>query len=174
MSRSIKTEAIVLRKRNLLNKDLLVTLFSASEGKIKVVAKGVKKLTSRRAPHLETANLIEAMINRVGDRLYLEETRLISGFSELKKDRRKISLLYQFLFVLERLLPENQKEDIIYNLTKSFLIKLSHKTSKYDILEQYLNKLLKGLGYTKKDHDLIELEAIISDLINEKLPEFHI
>lgn len=174
MARSVKTEAIVLRKRNLLNKDLLVSLFSATDGKITVIAKGVKKLTSRRAPHLETANLIEAMINRVGDRLYLEETRLISGFSELKKDRRKISLLYQFLFVLERLLPENQKEDIIYNLTKSFLVKLTQTSSKYDILTVYFNKLLRGLGYTKKDYDLIDLASVISGLINEKLPEFHI
>ena len=174
MSRSVKTEAIVLRKRSLLNKDLLVSLFSESFGKITVIAKGVKKLTSRRAPHLETFNLINVQLNKKGDKLYLEGTSLLSGFSEVKKNQGKLGPLYQFFFVLERLLPENQKEDVIYYLTKSFLIKLSRTTSKYDILEQHLNKLLKGLGYTKKDHDMTELEAIISDLINEKLPEFHI
>ena len=174
MSRSVKTEAIVLRKRSLLNKDLLVSLFSESFGKITVVAKGVKKLTSRRAPHLETFNLINTQLHKKGERLYLEGTSLLSGFSELKKDQVKLGSLYRFFFVLERLLPENQKEDIVYNLTKSFIIKLSHTTSKYDILEQYLNRLLKDLGYTKTDHDTPELEAIISDLINEKLPEFHI
>ena len=159
MPRSLKTEAIVLRKRSLLGKDVLVSLFTESEGKVNVIAKGVKKITSRRSPHLETGNLN-----------YLEGSNLLSGFSELKKDQNKVNILYQFFFVLERLLPEHQKEDVVYNLTKSFLIKLSKSVSNYDILPLYLNRLLNKLGYTKKDHDLIELEAIISDLINEKIP----
>ncbi len=174
MPRTVKTEAIVLRKRSLLNKDVLVSLFSQAEGKITVIAKGVKKLTSRRAPHLETFNLIEVELHQSGERLYLEGTALLSGFSELKKNQEKLAALYQYFFILERLLPENQKEDIIYNLTKSFLIQLYKSTSEYNILEQYLNRLLRGLGYTKADHDMAELEGIISDLINEKLPEFHI
>ena len=104
----------------------------------------------------------------------MEETSLLSGFSELKKDQKKVNVLYQFFFVLERLLPENQKEDVVYSLTKSFLVKLSQSPSNYDILPLYFNKLLRKLGYTKKDHDFIELTTIISDLINEKLPVVNI
>ncbi|KKQ23593.1 MAG: repair protein RecO protein [Candidatus Roizmanbacteria bacterium GW2011_GWC2_37_13] len=170
MPRSLKTEAIVLRKRSLLGKDVLVSLFTESEGKVNVIAKGVKKITSRRSPHLETGNLISVQLHKKKDRNYLEGSNLLSGFSELKKDQNKVNILYQFFFVLERLLPEHQKEDVVYNLTKSFLIKLSKSVSNYDILPLYLNRLLNKLGYTKKDHDLIELEAIISDLINEKIP----
>lgn len=174
MPRTFKTEALVLRKKSLLNRDVLVSLFSESDGKINVFAKGVKKLTSRRSPHLQTGNLIEVLIHRKADRFYLEESLLKSGFSELKKDQEKINLLYQFFFVLERLLPEHQKEETVYNLTKSFLVKLSKLEDKKDILEVYFNKLLRLLGYTKKNHDFVELQSIISDLINEKLPSINI
>jgi len=167
MTRSLKTEAVVLKKKSLLNKDLLVFLFSKEQGKVVVVAKGVKKITSRRSPHLETGNLITVLLHKKADHQYLQETELISGFSELKKDPEKVGRLYQFFFVLERLLPENQKEDVVYNLTKSFLVKLSRAG---DIMTLYLNKVLKALGYTKKDHDFVELTVIISELINEKLP----
>ena len=174
MARSFKTEAIVLRKRSLLGRDVLLGLFSQTDGKITVIAKGVKSLTSRRSPHLQTGNLINVQLHKKGDRTYLEETSLLSGFSELKKDQKKVNVLYQFFFVLERLLPENQKEDVVYSLTKSFLVKLSQSPSNYDILPLYFNKLLRKLGYTKKDHDFIELTTIISDLINEKLPVLNI
>ncbi len=174
MVHSLKTEAIVLRKRNLLGKDMLVSLFTEIEGKIVVTAKGVKNITSRRSPHLQTGNLINIQLNKKKDRNYLQGTSLISGFSELKKEQNKVNTLYQFFFVLERLLPEHQKEEITYNLTKSFLVKLSQSSSKDNILLQYLNKLLRSLGYTKEDQDLIELEVIISDLINEKIPSFDI
>jgi DNA repair protein RecO (recombination protein O) len=174
MTRSVKTEAIVLKKKNLLDKDVLVFLFTETEGKVVVLAKGIRKLTSRRSPHLQTGNLIVVQLHRKNNRSYLEQSSLISGFSELKKESSKVYQLYWFLYILEKLLPENQKEDIVYNLTKSFIVKLSQSTSKYDLLTEYLNKLLRKLGYTKKDHDMIEIEAIISDLINEKLPVFNI
>ena len=174
MMRSFKTEALVLRKKSLLHKDILVSLFSETDGKINVFAKGVKKLTSRRSPHLQTGNLIKVQLHKKNDRIYLEESNLISGFSVLKEDQEKINILYQFFFVLERILPEHQKEETVYNLTKSFLVKLSKLKEKEDILTAYFNKLLRFLGYTKKNHDFFELQSIISDLINEKLPSFDI
>ncbi len=174
MGRTLKTEALVLKKKSLLNKDSLIFLLTKEQGKTVAAAKGVKKITSRRSPHLETGNLIFALFNKKNDRLYLQETKLISGFSELKKNQEKVNKLYQFFFVLEKLLPENQKEEVVYNLTKSFLVKLSKSVSNNDILALYFNKLLKVLGYTKQSHDIIELETIISDLINEKIPSFNI
>ncbi|MBI4226632.1 DNA repair protein RecO, partial [Candidatus Roizmanbacteria bacterium] len=62
MKRTIKTEAIVLRKRSLPNQDTIVTLFSKKIGKVNAFAKGIKKITSRRLPHVQTANLINAVL----------------------------------------------------------------------------------------------------------------
>lgn len=173
MARSIKTEAMVLKKRELLGKDVSISLFTEEEGKISAIAKGIKKITSRRSPHLQTGNLIKVQLNKKKETFYLEESNLISGFTELKQDQNKVKVLYQYLFVIERLLPEHQKEQAAYNLTKSFLVNLSQNRSN-DILITYLNKLLKVLGYTKQTHSLFEIESIISDLINEKIPLFNI
>jgi len=174
MTRSLKTEAIVLKKKSLLEKDMSVSLFTEEEGKLSVLAKGIKKITSRRSPHLQTGNLISIQLHKKNDRYYLKESSLISGFSELKKDRDKVRTLFYLFFVLERLLPDHQKEDIVYSLTKSFLVKLSQSKSNYDTLSLYLNKILKALGYIKKDQSISELEEIVSELINEKLSVFNI
>ena len=77
MKRIFKTEAFVLRKRALPNEDKIVTLFSEELGKIHVFAKGIKKLVSRRLPHVQTSNLIQTVLYRKNDNLYLQETSLI-------------------------------------------------------------------------------------------------
>ena|SRR3989338_2885343 len=171
MTRSLKTEAIVLRKKDLLNRDVLISFFSQDLGRLTVFAKGVKKITSRRSPHLQTGNLINVIISHKNDRYYLQESQLISGFSELKKDEDKVKQLYFFLFILDRLLPENQKEERAYNLTKKFLIDLSHPSGKKRLsLLYYLNKLMSLLGYLHEDKNFNELRFLIEEIINEKIP----
>lgn len=174
MFSSFKTEAFVLKKKDLLNKDILISLFTKKEGKVIVIAKGVKKITSKRAPHLQTGNLINVQLNKKNNIIYLEESQLISAFSQIKNKSKKINILYQYFFVLDKLLPENQKELSVYNLTKSFLFKIHQSISEDNFLISYLNKTLKVLGYIKKDYQKIDLEVIISDLIGEKFPSFNI
>jgi len=174
MANILKTEAVVLKKRLLLNQDLLVVLFSESQGKIVVIAKGARKITSKRLPHLETANLINVILNKRKERLYLQESRLISGFSQLKADEKKVTDLYQFFYVIEKLLPENQKEEQVYHLVKLFLIEMSKSKETRGLLTDYFNQLLKILGYIKKNYSQEQLQEIISDLIDEKISSFNI
>ncbi len=173
MIRSLKTEAVVLRKKDLLNRDVLINFFTQSLGRLTVFAKGVKKITSRRSPHLQTGNLISVLISHKNDRYYLQESQLISGFSKLKKDEDKVRQLYLFLFVLDRLLPEQQKETKIYNLTKNFLIDLSKSLKSEKIVVRYLIATMKVLGYLDKKIDPSELKSMIEEIINEKIPDIN-
>lgn len=164
MTKSAKSEGIVLKKKSLLNKDYLVTIFTKEQGKIKVFAKGIKKITSRRLSHIETGNLIQTILSSKKDRFYLQETKLISGFTKIKDSQEKVNYLYQFFFVLERLLPENQKEFDVYQLTKKFLIRLSSDEFSQTDLTQFVNELIRQLGYS--------LTQTIEEILNEKLPSF--
>lgn len=174
MNRIFKTEAVVLKKKDLLNKDVLISLFTQDLGRLTVFAKGVKKITSRRSPHLQTGNLINVLVSHKHDHNYLQESELISGFSELKKDENKVNNLYSFLFVLERLLPEGQKETKTYNLTKNFLIDLSKSVKSDNITVKYLTDIMMQLGYLDKKVSFSELKSLIEEIINEKIPLLHI
>jgi len=170
MSRSLKTEAIILKKKDLLNKDVLISVFSQDLGRLTLFAKGIKKITSRRSPHLQTGNLVNILVSHKNERYYLQESELLSGFSELKKNEKKVGNLYLFLFVLERLLPEQQKEIKAYNLTKNFLIDLSKSTKPNSIAVKYLSDIMMQLGYLDKKVNFPELKSLIEEIINEKIP----
>ncbi|MFA5769892.1 MAG: DNA repair protein RecO [Patescibacteria group bacterium] len=169
-TRSLKTEAVVLRKKDLLNRDVLISLFTEDLGRLTIFAKGVKKITSRRSPHLQTGNLINVLVSHKNDHYYLQESQLISGFSELKKEEKKVSQLYSFLFVLDRLLPEQQKETKIYNLTKNFFIDLSKSLKSKTVITSYLTETMKLMGYLDKKVSQAELKSLIEEIINEKIP----
>jgi DNA repair protein RecO (recombination protein O) len=169
-SRSLKIQAVVLKKKSLLNKDLLISLFTQELGKLTVFAKGAKKITSRRSPHLQTGNLLDVMVSQKNDNYYLQESSIISGFTELKNDQNKVKLLYSFLFVLDRILPEQQKETKIYNLTKNYMVDLSKKGNSEELLFDYLTRTMKLMGYLDKKIDRAELGSLIEEIINEKIP----
>ncbi|MBI4004674.1 DNA repair protein RecO [Candidatus Roizmanbacteria bacterium] len=171
MSQILKTEAIVLKKKNLLGKDVLITLLSEEEGKIAVFAKGIKKITSRRAPHVQTANLITTIISSNNSRYYLQESKLVSAFSGIKSEPRKIDILYLVFFVLDRMLPELQREQQLYISVKKFLIELA-KTKEFSKIQAayYLQEIVHLLGYHKKIGTWVELIGYIEEIIHEKLP----
>src|SRR5258706_6458598 len=52
-SRVYTTEAIVLRRTDFGEADRILTLFTPSYGKVRAIAKGARRTTSRLAGHLE-------------------------------------------------------------------------------------------------------------------------
>ncbi|MCS6956499.1 MAG: DNA repair protein RecO [Patescibacteria group bacterium] len=169
----IKTKAFILKKKILLNKDLLVFLFTEKKGKIAVLAKGVRKINSRRSSYLETGNLVDVVLDIRNNFYYLKEINLLSGFYQIKKDKEKIKIIYQFFYILDKILPEEKEEVNIYNLTKSFFIGISQNNNiKNDTIYKYINRILIKLGYLKQEVDKKEIEKIFFELTNEKIPSF--
>lgn len=173
MVKSIKTEAIVLKKKNLPSNDVLITFLTQDFGKVATLAKGARSLNSRRQPHLQTGNLIGIMLHESKERYYLQETVLISAFSQIKSNDKKIGSVYFFLHIIDRLLPEQEPEPRIYEHTKQFLANLSRSTDiRTDLLERYLNEIMRILGYIEVEKTLPQLHKLIEELTNEKIPLF--
>lgn len=174
MKRVIKELAIVIKKRPLLKTDYLVTVFSQTRGKLTLFAKGVKKITSRRLANLETGNLVKAIIREQKEKLYLQEVNLISGFYSLKKDKEKQKDLFLVLFLIDRLLPEREKNQSLFKLLINFLSQLTkRKKIKREEINYFITKILVDLGYYHqlKQEDKVP-SALIEEIINEKLPSF--
>ena len=51
--RSIRTEAIVLRQQVFGEADRILTLLTPNRGKVAAIAKGVRRISSRKAGHLD-------------------------------------------------------------------------------------------------------------------------
>ena len=54
----LKDVGFVVKRINLGEADRFVTIFTQNNGKIEVLAKGVRKITSKRSSHIELLNLV--------------------------------------------------------------------------------------------------------------------
>lgn len=165
-----KTLAFVLRKKALPQKDYFVVLLTQDSGKIHCIAKGSRSLTSKRSPHLQTGNLIEAQLAQSQFGYMLQGTSLKTAFSKTKADLSKLNYLYTFFFVLDKILPEEAPEERVYLLAMKFLSALSENIS-FDSkdLFLYLKRVLDLLGY-KYGGSESGIYRYIEEIINTKIP----
>jgi len=118
-----KSEAIVLRTYPMREADLLVTLFTRQEGKIRGVARSAKKSKRRFGGALEPLTYVHAFYE---DRERQELTRLDSCeiiesplASEVGYPRAVA--LGHIAELLDELLPERESNDAVFRLTLSVL-----------------------------------------------------
>lgn len=166
----IKTKGIVLSSKILPSDDVIYIILTEENGKIRVYGKGVKKTSSKRRPHLQTGNMIFTILRKSKDTYYLQETTLISAFSLIKQSSSKLSWLYALLFMIDRLVPEMEQDQSIYNILQRFMINLSKQDNELKLFSQSANQVLNALGYTSEELTLSDLKEMFTELTNQKLP----
>ncbi len=89
--RVYKTEAVVVRQSPLGEADRVITMLSPEYGRIRAVAKGVRRSTGRLTGHLELLNRVEVSVAE-GRRLdVVTEAQCIDGFPTLRDDLNCVS-----------------------------------------------------------------------------------
>lgn len=80
-----KVQALVLSRRNIGEADRLVTFFTRDHGLVKAVAKGVRKIPSRRGGHLEPYTMVLALLTLTRDRHYVGAVETLDHFLPLRE-----------------------------------------------------------------------------------------
>lgn len=170
--RSIKAEGIVIKRRNYREADRILTIFTKSNGKIKVIAKGVRRITSRRSPHVELLNYSVFNLHKTTYGMpILTEVESLKDFSTLKKDLKKIGRAYHICELIDGLCAENQENEEIFTLLKLALETIS-KDDRHDLISyRFELKLLKLLGFSNDDKVLGEedMQNFIESILERKL-----
>lgn len=147
MSRVLKDEGLIIRKKKLLNGQVVVTIFSRGSGKLVLSAFGIKKLTSKRLSHFEIGNYISFNYTQKGDYLTLGETELQYGHSDIKSDEDKLNKMFTIFFVLNRILPEEEPENDILKVTLQFFRELNKGNKTRNQLLDYFTHILLLAGF---------------------------
>ena len=121
-----QSEAIVLRTYPLHEADLLVTLFTRAEGKVKGVARAAKKSKRRFGGALEPLTLVRAYYDdREGKELArLDSCDILESPLSATVDYPRVVALEHVAEMLDELLPDREANDAIFRLTVSVLLQL--------------------------------------------------
>jgi len=121
-----QSEAIVLRTYPLRESDLLVTLFTRAEGKVKGVARAAKKSKRRFGGALEPLTLVRAYYDdREGQELArLDSCDILESPLSAEVDYPRVVALEHVAETLDELLPDREANDAIFRLAASVLQQL--------------------------------------------------
>lgn len=160
-----KINAIILSRRDFGEADRLISAFSLEEGKIKIIAKGSRRIKSKMASHIEPFTVGCYQVVR-GKRFYIltgaDKELTNNGFFLDVESYKDASYLCE---ILDLTMQEGVAEENIYILLKNLLQNISNYNSiKKSIALRYFEfSLLRSLGYSpnyqkcpKCNSDIIE------------------
>lgn len=121
-----ESEAVVLRTYPLREADLLVTLFTRAEGKVRGVARSAKKSKRRFGGALEPLTCVRAYwADREGQELArLDSCEVLESPLASEVSYPRAVALGHVAEVLDELLPDREANDAIFRLTLSVLAAL--------------------------------------------------
>ncbi|HSX18881.1 MAG TPA: DNA repair protein RecO [Candidatus Saccharimonadales bacterium] len=163
----LRTEGIILRRRNFGEADRLITLYTKDFGKLTAIAKGVRRPRSKKAGHLELASHCKVFIAKGKNIDILTEVELKKAFGIDNLTEDKTNRIYHLLELIDVLTVENQKNVPIYNLLLEFLKHLQSEDNFQLISSIFKIKLMSQLGFFSsrnlKETKTREVLAILED-----------
>ena len=174
--RSFRTEGIVIKRSNYSEADRIVTIFTKQNGKIKVKASGVRRIASRRSPHIELLNYCVFSLYQGKSMATLTEVESKESFPLLKKDLKRIGLAYHVCELIDGLCAENQENQEVFMLLGRTLRKLSKEENLSQIIYEFELELLRLLGFHKTSTSSVRVDTqeLIENLLERRLKTIQI
>jgi len=162
------TNSFILRKRNLSEKDQIITVFSRDKGKLDLVSKASKSVLSKKASKLELMNEVKLTIVKGKNLDILTECRLTDSWKEIKFQNKHGN----YLFILAEILvsSETDTDEIseVYDSTDVLLNFLNVKDLPIEKLEFYISfwviNYLRILGFSD-DYEEIKIDDLENRVI---------
>ena len=114
--RTYRTEAIVLRRKDIGEADRILTLLTPGAGKVRVVAKGIRKPRSRKAGHLELFTRTKLLVAVGHDLDIITQAELVEAYRPLREDLLRSATAAYMVELLDRFTPDDQENPEIYEL----------------------------------------------------------
>ena len=154
------TDAIVLRHYELGEADKIIVLFSRVKGKIRVVAKGVRKTKSTLAAGLEPFTYNHILVYQgKSDLGNLSQCDIENSFADLRNDFVKMSYASYAAELVNELTIDHDVNKLLFDLLLLTYRLLSSSDKNNLIIRTFELKLLNLLGYRPYLEDCVKCGA---------------
>lgn len=146
--RSFRVEAVVLRHVDYGEADRMVTLYTRQLGKTRALAKGARKIASRKAGHIEPFTHVKLQLAHGRDMPLITQADTVDAYQPLREDLILTSHASYVLELLDRFTYADETENsALFRLLTDTLSRLASKTDPWLALRYYEIRLLDHLGF---------------------------
>jgi DNA repair protein RecO (recombination protein O) len=146
-----RTQGLIIKKEERGQADLLFTIYTKDFGKVEVLGKAIRKVSSKLKSGAELFYFSEIEFIQGKTHKTLTDAILIEKFSNIRKDLRKLSVAFKVSEVLDGLVQGQEQDEKIWKLLVSVMLKLNSVKNieevKHKIYYYFFWNLISLMGY---------------------------
>ena len=142
-----KVTAIVIAHAEYGEADRFVRIFTLENGKLNTLAKGVRKIQSRKAAHLEPFTHSALVLARGQSFWIITQAETLNAFTGIHDDLRKTADAAYVLELVDKVAGENQSEPGLYRLLLETLKRIEAAADTFNALRYFEFRFLDASGF---------------------------
>jgi DNA repair protein RecO (recombination protein O) len=154
--RSIRTEGIILRRRDFGEADRILVLFSRKLGRISCIAKGSRKPSSKISGHIDIFTRSSMLISRGRNLHLLTQAETIESYDELRKNLTGIGRGSYIVELVDAFSYEEGSNLKLYDLILATLESLNRGDNPSIVIHYYELHLLDLVGFRPELFNCVE------------------
>jgi DNA repair protein RecO (recombination protein O) len=162
-SRTYRTQAIVLGHFEYGEADQILKLYSLEKGKFSAIAKGVRKISSRKAGHLEPFTHVNLFLAKGRNLDIITQAEAINLMMGLREDLQRMALASYVVEVLDRFTYEEGPNPGLFRLLTQTLSRMETQLNVETVIRYYEIRLLDLLGYRPQLLECIDCGEAIQE-----------
>ncbi len=155
LSKMQKTLGLILKKQNIGETDRIITIFSPSLGKKRIIARAVRRTTSKLAGHLDTFMVSQLMLTDHPDLPKVTSAQLIEPFEAVRGSLISLERAFAITKIIERVIVEDVSQQSIFQLTLDALSRMNDGQKWPAVWLYFLGTLTNRLGLAVNDFDCL-------------------
>ncbi len=159
--RSLRVEAVVLRHTDWGEADRLLVLYTREQGKLRAIAKGARRLRSRKAGHLEPFTRVALLLARGRDLWIVTQAEALESFLALREDLLRTGYAAYVVELLDRFIYEEGPNPALYQLLVETLQRLAGGEDVFTAVRFYEIRLLDLMGFRPELFQCVQCRAEI-------------
>jgi len=150
--KKIYTRAIMLRRVEYAESDLIVDLLTRDEGVISCIARSARKSRKRFQGCTDYFILMDVCITDTGTSglAYLDQTKLVESWSEVSSDIRRYAYASGIIEIVQKMTPHRQQDPELFRITCEALDALARQRMSTGLTLKHDLRLLGALGFAPR------------------------
>ena len=164
--RLYRTEAVILHRTDFGEADRLLNVLTPRRGRLRLLAKGVRKPTSRKAGHVEPFSHVNLLVARGKTLDIVSQVDLLEPFRALHEDLERASLAYYVAELIGSFTEEHDENAPLFDLTLATYARLCEARDPDLVLRFFELGALGLLGYQPQLHFCVACHAQLAPVTN--------
>jgi DNA repair protein RecO (recombination protein O) len=141
-----KDEGIVLKTIKLGEADRIVTMFTHDNGKVRAVAKGIRKTRSRFGGRLEPFTRVSLVVHKGRNLDTITSADILESFKVVRDELGRLSAAASLVEIVDKISPERERSVSVYGLLHAGLEAVAAYGAT-TVVPAFVVKLLSLSGY---------------------------